>query len=366
MEQSSRQRTATRGIGTEALLCTADEGLAAAVTAAAAAVEHGVVRVREVESLIGGWRDASVVIIGADLAVAAARMGLPPREGVYVLADALAPVGALSASVPLGSGTIVLPEGGTWLADVLAGRTSRARRTSRIAVLGGSGGVGASTFAVGLACAGTAIGAASLVDLDPLGGGADLLLGAERVAGWRWDRLRAARGQIGELRGQVPTVAGVTVVSMARDDATAITRDAVAAVVASLSRSSDLVVMDVGRSLDAGGREALRAADRTVLVCAADVRAVASARMTLAAADVAGAGVVVRLRKGGSVRVGDVATALGLPLWGTLPVDAALPAAAERGVPPDRAAGRRWLRACAQVLAELGVTVTPAPGWGRS
>jgi MinD-like ATPase involved in chromosome partitioning or flagellar assembly len=217
-----------------------------------------------------------------------------------------------------------------------------------------------------------------LVDLDPLGGGADLLLGAERAAGWRWDRLRAARGQIGELRGQVPVVTGVTVVSMARDDPTAVTRDAVASVVASLSRSSDLVVMDVGRSLDAGGREALRAADRTVLVCAADVRAVASARMTLAAAEVAGAGVVVRLRKGGSVRVGDVATAVGLPLWGTLPVDAAQSAAAERGVPPDRAAaaprgvppdwaaGRAWLRACARVLAELGVAVTPDPGWGRS
>ena len=123
--------------------------------------------------------------------------------------------------------------------------------------------------------------------------------------------------------------------------------------------------MDVGRSLDAGGREALRAADRTVLVCAADVRAVASARMTLAASEVVGAGVVVRLRKGGSVRVGDVAAAVGLPLWGTLPVDAALPGAAERGVPPDKAAGRRWLRACASVLAELGVAAEPAPGWGR-
>jgi hypothetical protein len=88
--------------------------------------------------------------------------------------------------------------------------------------------------------------------------------------------------------------------------------------------------------------------------------------MTLAAAEVAGAGVVVRLRKGGSVRVGDVATAVGLPLWGTLPVDPALSAAAERGVPPDRAAGRAWLRACARVLAELGVAVRPDPGWGRS
>jgi len=338
----------------EALLCTADEAIAAAVSAAGAAVQRSVVRVNEVEALIGRWREARVVLVGADLAVPAGRMGLPSRQGVYVLADASAPASALSASVPLGAGTIVLPEGGAWLADVLAGRTGVSHGTSRIAVLGGSGGVGASTLAVGLACAGRRLGAPALVDLDALGGGVDLLLGAERVPGWRWDRLRAARGQIGELGGQVPAAAGVTLVSMAREDASAVTRDAVAAVLASLARSSALVVMDVGRCLDAGAREALRAADRTVLVCAQDVRGVASARMTLAASEVGGAGVVVRLRRGGAIRSAEVAAALGLPLLGTIPPDGALVAAAERGVPPDRAAGRAWLRACASLLADLG------------
>ena len=338
----------------EALLCTADDAIAAAVSAAGAAVQRSVVRISDAESLIGRWREAGVVIVGADLAVRAGRMGLPSRQGVYVLGDAAAPASALSASVPLGAGTIVLPEGGAWLADVLAGRTGASQGTSRISVLGGSGGVGASTLAVGLACAGTAWGASALVDLDALGGGVDLLLGAERIPGWRWDRLRAARGQIGELSSQVPAVAGVTLVSMSRDDATAVSRDAVAAVLASLTRSSELVVMDVGRALDAGAREALRGSDRTALVCAQDVRGVASARMTLAAADPPVAGVVVRMRRGGAIRPAEVAGALGLPLLGTIPHDAALVPAAERGVPPDRAAGRAWLRACAALLAELG------------
>jgi secretion/DNA translocation related CpaE-like protein len=338
----------------ETLLCTADEAIAAAVSAAAAAVQRPVVRVSEAEALIGRWRDARLVLVGADLAVLAARWGLPSRQGVYVLGDASASPAALSASVPLGAATIVLPEGGAWLADVLAGRTGSSPRTSRIAVLGGSGGVGASTLAVGLASAGTALGATALVDLDPLGGGIDLLLGAERVPGWRWDRLRSARGQIGELRREVPEVAGVTLVSMGRDGATALTRDAVAAVLASLSRSRGLVVMDVGRSLDAGAREALRTSDRVVVLCAQDVRGVAAARMTLAAAEATGAAVVVRMRRGGAIRASDVATALGLPLLGTIPHDASLAPAAERGVPPDSAAGRGWLRACAAVLAELG------------
>ncbi len=338
----------------ETLLCTADEGIAAAVSAAGAAVQRPVVRVRETESLIGPWREARVVLVGADCAVLAGRLGLPVRRGVYVLADARAPASALSASVPLGAGTIVLPEGGAWLADVLAGRTGVSQGPSRIAVLGGSGGVGASTLAVGLACAGAALGAAALVDVDALGGGLDLLLGAERVPGWRWDRLRAARGQIGELTSHVPAASGVTLVSMARDDAAALTRDAVAAVLASLARTSELVVVDVGRSLDAGAREALRGSDRTLLLCGQDVRGVASARMTLEAADANGVGVVVRLRRGGAIRPADVAEALGLPLLGTVPHDGALAPAAERGVPPDRAAGRVWLRACASLLAGIG------------
>jgi secretion/DNA translocation related CpaE-like protein len=338
----------------ETLLCTADDTIAAAVSAAGAAVRRSVVRVSDAEALIGRWREAGVVLVGADVAVLAARMVLPARQGVYVVADSSAAASALSASVPLGAATIVLPDGGAWLADVLAGRTGASQPTSRISVLGGSGGVGASTLAVGLACAGKALGASALVDLDALGGGVDLLLGAERAPGWRWDRLRAARGQIGDLSGQVPAVEGLTLVSMGREDWAPVTRDAVAAVLASLTRSSELIVMDVGRSLDAGAREALRGADRTVLVCAQDVRGVASARMTLAAAEPPGAGVVVRMHRGGAIRPPEVAAALGLPLLGTVPHDSALVPAAERGVPPDKAAGRAWLRACATVLRELG------------
>lgn len=338
----------------ETILCTSDDTIAAAVSAAGAAVQRSVVRFGDVDALIGRWREARVVLVGADLAVSAARIGLSSRQGVYVLADASAPAEALSASVPLGAGTIVLPEGGALLADVLAGRTGGPQGASRIAVLGGSGGVGASTLAVGLACAGTVLGSAALVDLDSFGGGIDLLLGAEREPGWRWDRLRTARGQIGELGSQVPSAEGVALVSMGREDATPVTRDAVTAVLASLARSCELVVMDVGRSFDSGAREALRGSDRTVLVCAQDVRGVASARMTLAAAEPPGAGVVVRTRHGGSLRPDEVATTLSLPLLGTIPFDRTLTSAAERGVPPGRAAGRAWLRACASVLAELG------------
>ena len=64
----------------------------------------------------------------------------------------------------------------------LAGRPSGSGPV--ICVVGGSGGVGASTLAAALAFVAARQAARSvLVDTDRLGGGLDLLIGAERVDG---------------------------------------------------------------------------------------------------------------------------------------------------------------------------------------
>ena len=84
---------------------------------------------------------------------------------------------------------------------VTAGR----RRGAAVAVVGGCGGAGASVLAAALAV--TAVrhgGRALLVDCDPLGGGLDLVLGAEHVAGLRWPddrRRRRARPRRGVACG---------------------------------------------------------------------------------------------------------------------------------------------------------------------
>ena len=56
-----------------------------------------------------------------------------------------------------------------------------------------------------------------LVDLDPLGGGLDLLLGAERLAGLRWPDLAGARGRLGGgmLRDALPRLDGLSLLSWA-------------------------------------------------------------------------------------------------------------------------------------------------------
>ena len=60
-------------------------------------------------------------------------------------------------------------------------------------VVGGSGGVGASTFAAVLAAV---TARAMLVDIDVVGGGIDVLLGIEDVPGARWSGLRVGGGRL--------------------------------------------------------------------------------------------------------------------------------------------------------------------------
>ena len=72
-------------------------------------------------------------------------------------------------------------------------RATTGLRGEVVAVIGGCGGAGASLFAVALAQAATD---ALLVDLDPWGGGIDLLVGGEATPGLRWPDLALQGGRL--------------------------------------------------------------------------------------------------------------------------------------------------------------------------
>jgi len=347
------------------VLLTRDVELERTVLAAGAAVGR-VVDVVGASNLVGhAWGDAGSLLVGCDLAAEVIDLALPRRPGVFVLGTATDRAAACDWSMPLGAAVLLLPEGSRWLSSVISGAvTPEADPVVVIGVLGGSGGVGASTHAVGLALSAVRMKRrVALVDVDISGGGIDLLLGAEDLPGWRWSRLRTARGQIGDLRGKVPAVDGVDLVTMSRGEQTDVGRDALAAVVSSLSRTHEVVVLDIGRGLGAGALEAVRVSDRLVLACGQDVRSVASSRTLLATAAASGVtGAVVRQRAGASVSPGAVADSLGLPLWGVLPHDPALASAADRGVSPG---SKRWTAACDDVLAKLAPGPGAVPGRAR-
>lgn len=341
----------------EVLAVTADTVLVRHLLSVTAAVGVAVDVEPDVGFLRSRWSSAAMVLLGVDRAGAVAELGLPRRSEVYVLGTEADRDETHAWSARLGAAVLTLPDSRGDLAAAVAevgGRRSLPSRT--ICLMGGSGGVGASTLAAGLALTAARSGqSALLVDADPTGGGLDLLLGAEHCEGWRWSRLASVRGHLGDLGGSLPRVEGVDVLAMDRAPGpwTALRPEQLSAVLASASRTHQLTVVDLPRALDPAAEEALRRADLTVLVAQADVRGVAAASRIAVGlqASSASLGLVVRLGRTRGLDAGTVADALRLPLLGTVEDEPSLATGAERGDPPGRAVRSPLSRTCRRLLA---------------
>jgi secretion/DNA translocation related CpaE-like protein len=341
-------------VPTQLLLITADDVLLdqALAVCAAAGVEPEVVA--DAGAARAQWGHAALVMIGWDQAPRLVALGLPGRAHVLLLA-AEDDHELAGPSLRLGAPIVVLPGGASELVAAVSGLAVRAGRRGRIvAVVGGSGGVGVSTVASAIAFVAARAGRrAAVVDLDPLGGGIDLLLGAERLPGWRWPRLSTARGQLGALSGQLPHLDGVDLVAMGRgvEPPQPPTGEAVAAVVGSVVRSHDLVVLDAARGTGLG-RSALVLADLGLLIVAGDVRGIAAGRETYGQLDHAGQAwsLLVRRPRVGGLNPSDAAAGFEPGLLGVLDDDPAVALAAERAEPPARAARSQLARVCRHVL----------------
>jgi secretion/DNA translocation related CpaE-like protein len=307
------------------------------------------------------WSTAAMLLLGVDQATRIVALGLPRRGDVYLVAgEQTSTSQAQQCSIRLGAAVLSLPTSAGWLSEALADISGRGQGTGNlVCVVGGSGGVGASTLASGLAyvAARTSLGT-MLIDADPRSGGLDLLMGAERTAGWRWPRLATARGHLGDLTGQLPTVEGVDLLSMARGDPTPsweLRAEQLKSVLQSAMRSHEITVVDLPRTLGAAAEEALRRAKLAVLLVRDDVRGVAAGREVVP--ELAGGcdrlGLVVRR---GQLRLLEpqlVATGVGLPLLGSFVDDPGLALAAQRGEPPARSARSALARLCHQLLGDL-------------
>jgi len=298
----------------------------------------------DLDTVAARWSESAIVFVEDCHAAQVAERALPRRDGVYVIGGDESVLAAWST--PLGARVIPLPDGVAWLGAVLDEGSSRAGAPV-VAVMGGCGGVGASTLAAGMAVAGTSGGRhTALVDVDALGGGIDLLMGVEQTGGWRWPKLRGADGYVGDLRDYLPHVGDVSVLSMSREGVTDLAREPLAAIVHSLRRSHSLVVVDVGRSLAPASREAVRLASHRFVVVTGSVRGLAAAGQVLRAHQVDGVEAVVRQRRGAATDHGVVVDVLGLDVVARLPDDPKLAAAAERGDVPFRGTRQPYARAC--------------------
>lgn len=282
------------------------------------------------------WLGAAAIVLDEQSALRCVRSGLPRRDGVFLVSPGEPPPSAWAAAVEVGAHHLcALPSQEADVVRHLAEATESASVTGRrgpvIAVVGGRGGAGASVFSAALA---VRVEDSLLVDLDPCGGGIDLLLGAESIPGLRWADLGGPRGRLAwsAVRDALPRWAGVSVLSGHRQFHE-IDPGAVAAVLEAARRAGATVVCDIARPLTPAGAQAAQTADLVVVVTSCDVRGIAAAGATasvLRSLNPA-AGLVVRGPSPGGLSARDVSDATGVPLLTSMRPEPMLDQRLQRG-----------------------------------
>ena len=304
------------------LLLTADMELLDDVLGAAGAVGAAVDVAVEPATCGPQWTDTPLVLVGADLAVAAVAAGLRPRSGVLLVGRGIGDGELRELADRVGADRMIrLPADEAILVDQLADVSEPTARARVLAVVGARGGAGTSVLAAGLALTAAARGPAWLIDLDPFGGGADVGVGVELSAGARWADLEVTTGRLSSaaLRRAVPEVLGVAVVATGPGSGDDPAPDAVRAVLGAAQRGGGTVVVDLARHPGPSRDAAVRAADELFVVVPAEVRAVLAGRQVVTSLGRAGPmpRAIVRTVPSG-LPVREVVRALDLPGVGVL------------------------------------------------
>ena len=269
------------------------------------------------------WLGAAAIVLDEQAAVRCIQAGLPRRDGVVLVSPGEAAPAAWASAIGVGAHRLcALPFQEDELVRLLAEATESVSAAGRcgpvIGVMGGRGGAGASIFSAALALS---VEACLLLDLDPCGGGIDLLLGAEAASGLRWPDLGRQSGRLAwpSLRDALPRRAGVSILSGARQFHE-IEPGAVVAVAEAARRAGLTVVCDIPRQFTSAGLQAVQLADLVVVVTSCDVRGIVAAgsSISMLRSFNPAAGLVVRGPSPGGLGAREVADATGVPLLASM------------------------------------------------
>lgn len=316
------------------------------------------------------WFQAPLVVLGDDLAGQMCESAPPRRQNVAVVTTDADDAGVWVRAVGVGADQVyAVPAEQDRMIEVLANCLDGAAPEARvIAVVGGSGGAGASCFAGALALTAARSGDDTLlVDADPLGGGIDMVLGNEEVNGLRWPDLAMTHGRINgrSLRQALPRVAGLSMLSWDRGDLLAVPADSLRSVLVAGQRAHDLVVVDVPRRLDPAAEEVLARASITVLVVTAEIRAVAASARVLGRLRQLSApiGLVVRGPGPTGLDADLVSDTLELPLMARMRHDTRAARAIDDGLGPSLRRRSALMAASRRALER--VPVLEGRGWAQ-
>jgi len=357
-------------MGERTLVMVEDPELLDAVLRLAAAAGCEVHRSPDAADARRHWARAPFVLLDEPSAERCLRAGLPRRADLMLVGVGPPSMEAMECAVALGAEqAVALPEAEAHVLSRLGAAAERGAAPERagrvLAVVGGRGGAGASVLAAALAVKSARSGDRTLlVDCDPLGGGLDLVLGAEEVTGLRWPELRISDGRVAAaaLHAALPAPAvsrsaELGVLSCARE-AAGPSAAAVTAVLEAGRLAGETVVCDLPRYPTDPALAALELADLALLVVPADVRSCAAAGRVAAvlAEQTREIALVVRGPSPGALTPADVAGALDLPLITAMAPDKGLARALEQGVPPGTRRGP-----LATAVREILTAVRPRP-----
>jgi secretion/DNA translocation related CpaE-like protein len=269
------------------------------------------------------WSAAAAVLLDEEAAACCGSRRLPRRAHVVVLTTGEPTGTTWQAAITVGAQQVLtLPADENSLIHHLAeaGEAVRdgARRGDVLAVVGGRGGAGASLLATALA---QLAGDALLVDLDPWGGGIDLLVGSENIPGLRWPDLAPQGGRLTwpAVRDALPAHRNIRVLSGSRCGYELDAR-AVGAVVDAGRRGGVTVICDLPRGVTEAAETALDTADLVVVIAPCDVRSCAarSAIVPRLRNINPSVGLVVRGPSPGGLGAAEIAAIIGLPLLASM------------------------------------------------
>ena len=304
-----------------------------------------------------GWAVAPLVLLGADLADEVARTGPTRRAGVVVVAWGDVPDDLFRTALAVGAESVAeLPRSDAWVTETLTDLGERGRsRGLVVGVVGGSGGAGATTFACALAQVAARSGPVVVIDADPLGPGADRMLGLESSDGVRWDALCRTTGRLSarSLREALPRRGGLGVLTWYAGATVRLQAFALREALSAAQRGHDTVVLDLPRSPDAVVDEVVARCDRLLVVVVPTVAGVASAgRVCARFADPSRLGRVVR---GSGVEPDEIARVTGVPVVTRMADQRGLAEAVDLGLGPVRSRRGPLARAADEVLTRLTV-----------